>query len=539
MKLTRKTILVMALLISVAMATTGTLAYLTDRDSEANVFTFGNVSIDLNEAFGQGATLVPGVNIEKKPVITNTGKNDAWVWMTFSIPSALDNLVQGTEQGSNENIIHWNPLGATTEGYVSETRVNNAIAEGHLPEGTTAAAILAANSTWNVFNSLGDGKNVYTEEIDGVAYNTYVLLYNKALTPGETTLPSIFKVFMDAQIDIDPNGDLYRVVKGNATPVDWNINTDGNPIIYVSAYAIQKDNFDTVEEAYAAYGKQWGDNGTEYGKPAVIVTTADEAAAVWTRDASNTYHLNTSVIAQDITPWSEYTTGNSYTVNGNGNTLTMSPSDAQTFDWIGGTIPKMSLMFSASEGADVIVKDLNIAGTMQSVSAGHYVNSSSNWYNTIFSNVNIINTKVVSFSAGISPALCVYGHMEMNDCNVYGTTLSPLDTDPRWPVYDVAAVNYSDLHINSSKVGSVYMWNQAQVTLNDGADVDTVVVRGNMNPSKYGLHINAGAKVGAIDLSAITNPAKINITIADSASVGKIIDDGNEYATIDAWKNAQ
>ena len=241
-----------------ALAVTGTIAYLTDRDSKVNVFTIGNVDIALEESFDDGAVLTPGVNIEKKPVIKNVGKNDAWVWLTFSIPSALDNYVQGTEQGSDANIIHWNPLGATAEGYVNDTRVANAIAAGHLDDTLTADEILANNMTWNIFNSLGQGQNAYTETIDGVEYNTYVLLYNKAIAKDEVTLTSIYNVFMDARVDITPDGDLYLVKGGVTTAVDWNVNTDGEPKIYVRAYGVQVEGFDTVQEAYAAYVDQWG-----------------------------------------------------------------------------------------------------------------------------------------------------------------------------------------------------------------------------------------------------------------------------------------
>ncbi|MBQ7800371.1 MAG: hypothetical protein IJ370_07740 [Oscillospiraceae bacterium] len=276
MKLKNILLMALSLVVVAALAVGGTLAYLTDRDSKVNVFTIGDVSIELQEEFEQGTKLVPGVIIEKKPVIKNTGDNDAWVWLTFSIPSALDNLVQGTESGSDKNVIHWNPLGATTQGYVTEQRVTKAIADGHLAAGTTAADILANNKTWNVFDSLGAGKNVYEEEIDGVKYNTYVILYNKALTPGETTLPNITKVYLDAQVDIDPEGNLHKVSNGVVTDIDWNLNEDGAPVIYASAYAAQVEGFATVNDAYAAYQTQWGDKSAEYAPVPVVVTSADE-----------------------------------------------------------------------------------------------------------------------------------------------------------------------------------------------------------------------------------------------------------------------
>jgi predicted ribosomally synthesized peptide with SipW-like signal peptide len=306
-----------------AIAVSGTLAFLTDRDSEANVFTVGKVSIKLSETFEQGATLIPGVGIEKKPVITNTGKNDAWVWLTFSIPSALDNYVQGTEQGSNENVIHWNPKGATTEGYVTAERVIAAIDSGFLSDATLTADYINTNKMhWNVFNSLGEGKNAYQEEINGVAYNTYVLLYNKALEPGETTLPNIEKVFLDARVDIDPNGDWYFVDDGVASKIAWNSNTNGSPIIYVSAYAMQMEEFATVEEAFSAYQAQWGNDGSEYAEPATAVSSADELTAVVAAGGS-------VVLTDDITVTETMNITEKTSIDLNGHELVVSVLEAK------------------------------------------------------------------------------------------------------------------------------------------------------------------------------------------------------------------
>lgn len=284
-----KKVIAIVLLVALvsAISVGATLAYLTDRDSEVNVFTIGDVTIDLEEKFEQNSTLIPGVKIEKKPTITNTGKNDAWVWLTFAIPSALDVNTPGSAVGSNDNVVHWNFRAATTEGYVTQAKVQKAIDDKFLTDATlTAEKILAEKMTWDVMNSLGEGKNVFTQKIDGVDYNVYVLLYNKALKPGETTLPNIEQVYLDANIDIDPNGDWYHVEYGEAKPLNWNsykkdangnfvLDENGNkvpnnPKIYVSAYAMQTDGFATVDDAYAAYQKQWTtadgtNNGLEYG----------------------------------------------------------------------------------------------------------------------------------------------------------------------------------------------------------------------------------------------------------------------------------
>ena len=232
MKLNRKWLMVLALVMSLAMATTGTLAYLTDRDSEANVFTMGNVEIDLNEEFEQGSELIPGVDIEKKPTITNTGKNDAWVWATIAIPSALD------DDDASKNVVHFNYSKDDAYADVWDWKVDGA---------------------WNVKKEV---------DIDGVEYNVYTVLYKEILEPGDTTTyPVIYKVYMDKHVDIDPEGNLNKVDNGEVTAIDWNINEDGNPVIYVSAYAIQAEGFETVQDAWKAYNDQWGDKGTEYEVP--------------------------------------------------------------------------------------------------------------------------------------------------------------------------------------------------------------------------------------------------------------------------------
>ena len=224
----------------------GTLAYFTDRDSEANVFTVGNVAIDLEEDFQHGATLIPGVNIEKKPTITNTGANDAWVWAEIAIPSELNSTASAAK-----NIIHFN---------MSKESV--------------------VDGLWNWWDGAdySEGAYMITEkEIDGVMYDVYTVQYETPLKPGETTAnPVIYKVYMDSHVDIDPDGNWAWVEDGQVTAINWNSETNGNPVIYVSAYAMQTEGFDTVYAAYDAYQTQWADNGAEWGNPVTIVSTVDE-----------------------------------------------------------------------------------------------------------------------------------------------------------------------------------------------------------------------------------------------------------------------
>lgn len=254
----------------------------------------------------------------------------------------------------------------------------------------------------------------------------------------------------------------------------------------------------------------------------------------------NIHTLTDDLTLTDKPLYSNHTATEAYTINGNGYTVTGDVSSVDAFQWSAdGTIPAMSNIFSSENGDKVTVNDITFTGTMSAVMAGNYVDANSNWFNTEFNNVNIIDSEVVSFSAGISPALVVYGNMAMNDCTVYGTTLSTLDTDPAWPVYDVALVNSSVTTMNGGKIGSIYTWAKAKLELND-VDVDLIVPNGNMNTnSAYGIYINEGTTVDTIDLTKITNSAKLNITIAEGATVNQIVDDGNTYASIEAWQAAQ
>ncbi len=258
MKLNRKLILVAALVLSVAMATSGTLAYLTDRDSAANVFTMGNVSIKLNEDFQQGVKVLPGQIVDKAPYIENTGSEEAYVWMEIAVPEEMTgSLVFNLSNNSDDENWH-NPYYGDWQylfgGY------------GNLP---------SKNVEINKKNYIVSG--YYTK--DG------------KLAAGEKTNPLFTKVKLHEMIDITPEGDMYWVNYGTTKDLKWNINTDGSPIMYVSAYAVQAAGFADVEEAYAAYNTQWGNNGTEWGEASFEADTSWYDASESNYEISNASQL--------------------------------------------------------------------------------------------------------------------------------------------------------------------------------------------------------------------------------------------------------
>ena len=280
-KKTLSTLLVVVLLAVVAIG--GMLAYLTDRDSEANVFTVGDVKIDLTEDFQQGATLTPGVDVKKEVVVKNTGKNNAWVWVEIAVPAALDN------DDASKNILHFNYDKKSVGDGLWNWKIDNA---------------------WNV------EKNVKIND-DPELYNVYTVMYQTALKPGEVTPSAMTKVYLDTAMDIDPDGNWYKVVNGEATAIEWD--NSKTPMVYVSAYAIQEEGFKNVKAAYDAYQGQWGTKG-EYASVAKATDDASLDKAI--KDGESQIVLGDG---NYIIP--DSAKGKELTITGNGSTVIATQDD--------------------------------------------------------------------------------------------------------------------------------------------------------------------------------------------------------------------
>ena len=146
----------------------------------------------------------------------------------------------------------------------------------------------------------------------------------------------------------------------------------------------------------------------------------------------------------------------------------------------------------------------------------------------------------MSLSNNVAPALAVYGHFAMNNCNVYGTTRSSLETSPNYHVYDMCLVNDSYTTAKDSKIGTIIAWPKAQLTLIN-TEVDTIYPQyKTMNTNaKYGIVVGEGSTVDVIDLSIIENPERVNITVKDGGKINSFVDNGVSYATLEDWRAAQ
>ncbi|MCQ4635338.1 SipW-dependent-type signal peptide-containing protein [Anaerovorax odorimutans] len=101
----RKTVLLAAGLAAV-ITIGGISAYFTDVDSAANVFTTGKVAIELKEPEynarpEEHRNITPNKSLAKDPYVTNTGINDAFVFLEFTIPKAT---VKTANENGSQNV---------------------------------------------------------------------------------------------------------------------------------------------------------------------------------------------------------------------------------------------------------------------------------------------------------------------------------------------------------------------------------------------------------------------------------------------------
>lgn len=232
----------------------GTLAYFTDTDSAKNTFTVGNVKIDLIEQekteqglvnFKQDKLLVPGKSndgnaVSKIVTVKNTGKNDAWVWVDLKIPAYLVSNEYPTNE--SKNALHWNSYGCFNVEYNSGNYWGLATTDGIVDAAhkvTDSNMVAVEDGLWY------DYKYVGRETIGEVEYVVIRTKMQNTLPAGKVSLPCLAQVYMDWRVTTD--GENFILPGGDPIPVDasWEI--------IVNAYAIQKENFNTVDEAIAAY----------------------------------------------------------------------------------------------------------------------------------------------------------------------------------------------------------------------------------------------------------------------------------------------
>ena len=261
------TLVVTCIVLVAAMVIGGTLAYFTDTDKADNVFTTGNVKIELVEQqrdgkggledFKDGKKLMPIVGSaqgEKDKYGMPTAKNyvdkiinvknlaeDAYVRVYFAVPTALLDE-KGLESGNlTDNALHSN-LGNRFD-----------------PTGAGRYNTKGQQDTWNPdFLNWDYSKPLFETTIAGVKYTVTTFTYTKVLSKDDVTgAACVTGFYLDDDVDYvqGENGQAgYYTMLGEKLDYDFS----NGVTIPVYAIGVQAEGFTSADQAFdAAFGADY------------------------------------------------------------------------------------------------------------------------------------------------------------------------------------------------------------------------------------------------------------------------------------------
>lgn len=248
----KKTILVaaIAVMLVAALVVGGTLAYFTDTKSADNTFTVGDVKIALSEKMHDGTayvdkqTLIPGSNtenvVEKNVIVTNTGSQEAWVWVDLLIPKEL--YASKTETEETSNALHYNQFKDYLVGYTENSTNKNAV---------------ECEKTWKGDHAWNLAK--YVGETEDGKYAIIRITHAAKVASGEATTPAVSQFYMEndvKQCNEHKNCMLIPTLGADLKTITGYTHYSGSWEVIVNAYAIQDAGFANVDAAVAAYNAQ-------------------------------------------------------------------------------------------------------------------------------------------------------------------------------------------------------------------------------------------------------------------------------------------
>ena len=150
---------------------TGTMAYLTDYDAVTNEFTVGKVDIDVSEPTWNpedNDDLLPTQEINKDPRITNSGINEAYVYLEVSVP--VRSLITADASGNR------------------------------IEEAPIELFSFQADENWTLMDS-------YEKESNKI----YIYSYNEILVPEETTTALFEKMTFANVVEGQIDGQTFEI----------------------------------------------------------------------------------------------------------------------------------------------------------------------------------------------------------------------------------------------------------------------------------------------------------------------------------------
>lgn len=410
--------LILVIAMTAALSIGGTLAWLTaTTESKNNLFTAGNIKIDLNEEVGvnggkdkvtedeTGAHythIVPGDTLNKKVTITNTGDNPAYVRAVVLMNNAvaINNAIDQTYEDAGKSAeeiqaiynevfdgwgINYNPRPGT---YGNDAR---GVIDGtyDLPEHVLHVDFTKAlNGYWmlgkgNWFIDGSEKAGQYWVD----ATRPYDGYYVQHMDEGEILYA--YYIYL-------PAGESTTLFNGLKVPGEFDAEQLAmfeDLSIQVFADAIQAENTtdgetDVDKAAQAAFTKLEEQHSLEEllgENKATMVSTADELKAALAEGGK-------VVLTNDLDAAGIAITG---TVDLNGNTLSNADTLSGNVTLKNGTVTgNGSYVLTVSGGDNVTLSNVNVVGSGE--------NNGINVYGRDAGTLNISNSKITNVATGIS-----------------------------------------------------------------------------------------------------------------------------------------
>ncbi len=191
---------------------------------------------------------------------------------------------------------------------------------------------------------------------------------------------------------------------------------------------------------------------------------------------------------------------------------------------------------ASSNGSKVTLKNANYTGSAEAFYLGEYKGATADYNDdTYLENVNITNLEVTNgishLNDKISSAVYCYGETELENCKITGTVTKAGD---EYTPYDICFVNQSTGIARNCEFGSIYVFTQANVTL-DNVKADKITTAAATHVSRAALVIKSGCEIGSIEITCYSHRTPA-LTIEEGASVGSITFNGVTY-TQAQWAN--
>ena len=273
-----KIVLCLALVLSLLLGTTGTIAYLQDTDSDVNVMTLGNVQIEqIEQERGEGGKLVDFT--QEKPAYPAVGPIE---WAN-----------KGVDVNGTEYPVFTEDLKNVIDKIVTVKNTGRSDAYVRTIVALEAPDYDAKNLIHVNYNGDNEviGKTAWAPvDINNVQYVYSVFTYENALKPGAISAPSLVQLFLDSKTtneDCALFGDTWEVL--------------------VVSQAVQTAGFDSAATALnTAFGEANAANAAKWFGDALPDTWDGTADTSWYNDTDTEFVIDT---AEELAGLSELVDG--------------------------------------------------------------------------------------------------------------------------------------------------------------------------------------------------------------------------------------